>query len=136
VLSQLFFQKKKCHIMADGTPVDVILTPLGVPSRMNLGQILEMHLGLAATHTWLPSYCSSICRCTVKEEIKEELVKAGLPEHGKITLYDGQTGEAFAQPMRMDICTTYLETSPHGRRQDSHAFNRSILSHYTTATWW
>jgi DNA-directed RNA polymerase subunit beta len=81
----------------DGTPVDVILTPLGVPSRMNLGQILEIHLGMAA-HTLnyqaiVPAFAGA-----TDAEIKEELVKAGLPADGKIQLYDGRTGEAFDQP--------------------------------------
>ena len=82
--------------MADGTPVDVILTPLGVPSRMNLGQILELHLGMAA-HTLnyqaiVPAFAGA-----TDVEIKEELVKAGLPEDGKIQLFDGRSGEAFEQ---------------------------------------
>jgi len=82
--------------MADGTPIDIILTPLGVPSRMNLGQILEMHLGLAA-HTLnyqaiVPPFAGA-----TEEEIKEELVKSGLPESGKVKLFDGRTGETFAQ---------------------------------------
>ena len=82
--------------MADGTPIDVILTPLGVPSRMNLGQILEMHLGLAA-HTLnyqaiVPPFAGA-----TEEEIQEELVKAGIPEDGKVKLFDGRTGEAFDQ---------------------------------------
>lgn len=82
--------------MADGTPVDVILTPLGVPSRMNLGQILEMHLGLAA-HTLnyqaiVPPFLGA-----TDTEIKEELKKAGFSEDGKVKLYDGLTGNAFGQ---------------------------------------
>ncbi|KKT14231.1 MAG: DNA-directed RNA polymerase subunit beta, partial [Parcubacteria group bacterium GW2011_GWC1_43_30] len=82
--------------MADGTPIDVILTPLGVPSRMNLGQILEMHLGLAA-HTLnyqaiVPPFAGA-----TEEEIKEELVKANFKESGKVNLFDGRTGEAFNQ---------------------------------------
>jgi len=80
----------------DGEPVDVILTPLGVPSRMNLGQILELHLGLAA-HTLnyqaiVPPFAGA-----TEEEIKEELVKAGFNESGKMKLYDGRTGVAFEQ---------------------------------------
>ncbi|MDP3958471.1 MAG: DNA-directed RNA polymerase subunit beta [bacterium] len=84
--------------MADGTPVDVILTPLGVPSRMNLGQILEMHLGLAA-HTQdyqavVPPFLGA-----TDTEIKGELAKAGFPEDGKVKLYDGRTGDPFGQPI-------------------------------------
>jgi DNA-directed RNA polymerase subunit beta len=82
--------------MADGRPVDIILTPLGVPSRMNLGQILEMHLGLAA-HTLnyqaiVPPFAGA-----TDSEIKEELVKAGFKENGKMKLFDGRTGESFDQ---------------------------------------
>ncbi len=82
--------------MADGTPIDVILTPLGVPSRMNLGQILEMHLGLAA-HTLnyqavVPPFLGA-----GHEEISKELVDAGFPENGRVQLFDGRTGEAFEQ---------------------------------------
>ena len=82
--------------MADGTPIDIILTPLGVPSRMNLGQILEMHLGLAA-HTLnyqaiVPPFAGA-----TEDEIKEELVKAGFKDTGKVKLFDGRTGEEFEQ---------------------------------------
>ncbi len=89
--------------MADGTPIDVILTPLGVPSRMNLGQILELHLGLAA-HTLnyqavVPPFAGA-----TDVEIKAELKKAGLPENGKITLFDGRTGDKFQQ----DISVGYM----------------------------
>ena len=82
--------------MADGTPIDVILTPLGVPSRMNLGQILEMHLGLAAHTLNYQAIVPPFAGATEKE-IQEELVKAGIPEDGKVQLYDGRTGDAFDQ---------------------------------------
>lgn len=82
--------------MADGTPVDIILTPLGVPSRMNLGQILEIHLGLAAKNLGYQAVVPTFAGATDKE-IKEELVKAGFNENGKVQLYDGRTGEAFKQ---------------------------------------
>ncbi|MSR71448.1 MAG: DNA-directed RNA polymerase subunit beta [Candidatus Taylorbacteria bacterium] len=82
--------------MTDGTPIDIILTPLGVPSRMNLGQILELHLGLAA-HTLdyqaiVPPFVGA-----TDTEIKQELVKAGFQEDGKMDLYDGRTGQCFDQ---------------------------------------
>ncbi len=82
--------------MEDGTPIDVILTPLGVPSRMNLGQILELHLGLAA-HTLnyqaiVPPFAGA-----TSDEIKSELKSAGFSESGKMKLFDGRTGEAFEQ---------------------------------------
>lgn len=82
--------------LADGTPVDIILNPLGVASRMNIGQILETHLGLAAHTLDYLAQTPSLDGAT-EEEIKEELKKAGYPEDGKVVLYDGQTGEAFGQ---------------------------------------
>jgi DNA-directed RNA polymerase subunit beta len=82
--------------MADGTPIDVILTPLGVPSRMNLGQILELHLGLAANTLGYQAIVPPFAGATA-DEIKVELEKAGFNATGKIQLYDGRTGEAFAQ---------------------------------------
>ncbi|MFH0804206.1 MAG: DNA-directed RNA polymerase subunit beta [Candidatus Zambryskibacteria bacterium] len=81
---------------ADGTPVDIILTPLGVPSRMNIGQILEMHLGLAAKTLGYQAVVPPFAGATEKE-IHEELKKAGYNENGKMQLYDGRTGEAFKQ---------------------------------------
>jgi DNA-directed RNA polymerase subunit beta len=89
--------------MADGTPVDVILTPLGVPSRMNLGQILELHLGMAANTLGYQAIVPSFSGATDKE-IKEELVKAGFNANGKMKLFDGRTGEAFDQ----DIAVGYM----------------------------
>jgi DNA-directed RNA polymerase subunit beta len=77
--------EEEMPFMADGTPVDVILTPLGVPSRMNLGQILEMHLGYAAHTLGYQAIVPPFSGAT-DPEIKEELVKAGLPESGKHTL--------------------------------------------------
>jgi DNA-directed RNA polymerase subunit beta len=82
--------------MADGTPIDIILTPLGVPSRMNLGQILELHLGLAANSLNYQAIVPPFAGATDKE-IKEELVKAGYKENGKMKLFDGRTGEEFHQ---------------------------------------
>lgn len=84
----------------DGEPVDVILTPLGVPSRMNLGQVLELHLGLAANTLNYQAIVPLFGGATT-DEIKAELVKAGLPEDGQVQLYDGQTGEAFEQKTAM-----------------------------------
>jgi DNA-directed RNA polymerase subunit beta len=84
----------------DGEPVDVILTPLGVPSRMNLGQVLELHLGLAANTLGYQAIVPLFGGATT-DEIKGELKKAGLPEDGQIQLYDGQTGEAFEQKTAM-----------------------------------
>ena len=95
--------EEEMPFMADGTPVDVILTPLGVPSRMNLGQILEMHLGYAAHTLNYQAIVPPFSSATVPE-IKEELVKAGLPENGKVKLYDGRTGDSFDQ----DVAVGYM----------------------------
>ena len=95
--------EEEMPFMADGTPIDIILTPLGVPSRMNLGQILEMHLGYAAHTLNYQAIVPPFSSATVPE-IKEELVKAGMPENGRITLYDGRTGDAFDQ----DIAVGYM----------------------------
>ncbi len=87
----------------DGEPVDIILTPLGVPSRMNLGQILEMHLGLAAHTSGYQAVCPSFAGAT-EEEIRNELTQAGFSESGTMPLYDGRTGEKFEQ----DIAVGYM----------------------------
>ncbi|MEK7501532.1 MAG: DNA-directed RNA polymerase subunit beta, partial [Patescibacteria group bacterium] len=84
--------------MEDGTPIDVILTPLGVPSRMNLGQILELHLGLAANTLGYQAIVPPFMGAT-DAEIKEELVKAGFNASGKMKLRDGRNGEYFNQPI-------------------------------------
>jgi len=88
---------------ADGRPVDVILTPLGVPSRMNLGQILELHLGLAANTLGYQAIVPPFAGAT-EEEIRTELKAAGFAETGKMKLYDGRTGEGFSQ----DISVGYM----------------------------
>ncbi len=82
--------------MEDGTPIDILLTPLGVPSRMNLGQILELHLGLAANTLGYQAIVPPFAGAT-DAEIKGELVKAGFKENGKVKLFDGRTGMAFEQ---------------------------------------
>jgi len=80
----------------NGNPVDVILTPLGVPSRMNLGQILELHLGLAAHTLGYQAVVPPFAGATA-DEIRDELEKAGHSRSGKMKLFDGRTGDAFAQ---------------------------------------
>jgi len=84
--------------MEDGTPVDVILTPLGVPSRMNLGQILELHLGLAANSLGYQAIVPPFAGAT-ETEIKDELKKAGFDTTGKMKLRDGRTGAHFDAPI-------------------------------------
>jgi DNA-directed RNA polymerase subunit beta len=80
--------------MSDGTPIDVILSPLGIISRMNLGQLLETHLGFAAKKLGYRIMTPALNGVT-EEQIKDELKRAGLPENGKVTLYDGKTGSAY-----------------------------------------
>jgi len=80
----------------DGRPVDVLLTPLGVPSRMNLGQILELHLGMAANSLGYQAIVPPFASAT-EDEVKDELEKAGIPRDGKLQLRDGRTGEKFEQ---------------------------------------
>ena len=80
--------------LADGTPVDMILNPLGVPSRMNIGQILETHLGLAAKALGI-HVTTPVFEGATEGEIKDLLKKAGFPVSGQMTLYDGRTGEPF-----------------------------------------
>jgi len=80
--------------LPDGTPVDVILNPLGVASRMNIGQILETHLGWAATKLGYKAASPALDGVS-EDDIKNELKKAGLPEKGKIRLINGKTGEYF-----------------------------------------
>ena len=80
--------------MEDGTPMDIVLNPQGIPSRMNIGQVLEMHLGLAAKKLgW--HVATSVFDGAHEEDIQEALELAGYPRDGKLTLYDGRTGESF-----------------------------------------
>jgi DNA-directed RNA polymerase subunit beta len=80
--------------MEDGTPVDIVLNPLGVPSRMNIGQLYETSLGWAAKKLGV-KFKTPIFNGATYEEVQQELTKAGLPAHGKVSLYDGRTGERF-----------------------------------------
>ena len=88
--------------MPDGTPVDILLNPLGVPSRMNLGQVLEVHLGLAAKELgW--NVATPVFDGATSEEIEELLKKAGKTPDGKTILYDGRTGDPFAEPITVGV---------------------------------
>ncbi len=84
--------------LADGAPVDILLNPLGVPSRMNVGQILETHLGWAAQKLGFKAI-TPVFDGASEEEIRKCLKEAGIPESGKTFLYDGRTGERFEQPI-------------------------------------
>ena len=96
--------------LEDGTPVDIILNPLGVASRMNIGQILETHLGWAGKKLGYKVACQSLAG--VKEDqIKEELKKANLPEDGKVQLYNGKNGRKFSNKSTVGI--TYMMKLNH-----------------------
>lgn len=95
VIAKILPEEDMPHL-EDGTPVEMILNPLGVASRMNLGQILETHLGWAAQKLGYSAITPALAGVT-EEEIKNELRTAGLPEDGKVVLYDGRTGERFNQ---------------------------------------
>jgi DNA-directed RNA polymerase subunit beta len=84
--------------MEDGAPVDIVLNPLGVPSRLNVGQIFETHLGWAA-HKLGQYFECPIFEGATEEQIKEYLEDADIPTSGKVTLYDGRTGEPFSHPV-------------------------------------
>ncbi len=84
--------------LPDGTPVEIVLNPLGVPSRMNVGQVLETHLGWAAMALGF-HYATPVFDGASESDIKGELDKAGLPSSGKIQLFDGMSGTPFEQPV-------------------------------------
>ena len=104
--------------MADGTPIDILLNPLGVPSRMNIGQILEMHLGAAAKelniHVATPVFSGAN-----REEILDALKEAGLADDGKMVLYDGRTGEPFDN--RISVGVMYMIKLHHMVDDKLHA---------------
>ena len=97
VISRILPMEDMPHL-ADGTPVDIVLNPLGVASRMNLGQILETHLGLAAKKLGYRAVVPSFVGAT-EADIRAELKEAGYPEHGKVPLFDGITGKPFREPV-------------------------------------
>ena len=88
--------------MPDGTPVDVVLNPLGVPSRMNLGQVLEVHLGAAARLLGI-KVATPVFDGATEEDIVKLLKESGLSEDGKTILYDGRTGEPFDKPITVGV---------------------------------
>ena len=103
---------------ADGEPVDILLNPLGVPSRMNIGQILEMHLGAAAKKLGI-YVATPVFSGATREEIIDALREAGLDEDGKTVLYDGRTGEPFDN--RVSIGTMYMIKLHHMVDDKLHA---------------
>lgn len=107
--------------LEDGTPVDIILNPLGVASRMNLGQVLETHLGWAAGKLGYRAITPGLDSAT-EADIREELKKAGLPEDGKVKLFDGRTGKAFDR--RVTVGEIYIMKLNHLVEDKAHV--RSI----------
>ena len=104
--------------LADGTPVDILLNPLGVPSRMNIGQILEMHLGIAAQKLGI-HVATPVFNGAEREEIIDALKEAGLDEDGKTVLYDGRTGEPFDN--RISVGVMYMIKLHHMVDDKLHA---------------
>ena len=107
--------------LADGTPVDIVLNPLGVPSRMNIGQIFEAVLGSAGKKLGV-KFATPIFDGATLDDLNEWTDKAGLPRYGKTTLYDGGTGEAFEQQATVGV--TYMLKLGHMVEDKMHA--RSI----------
>ncbi len=104
--------------LPDGTPVDVILNPLGVPSRMNLGQILELHLGMAGKKLGV-HYATPIFDSATEKDIQEEVAEAGLDSDYKTWLYDGKTGEKFDK--RVSVGVMYMIRLVHMVDDKIHA---------------
>ena len=104
--------------MADGTPVEIVLNPLGVPSRMNIGQLFETHLGMAAKALGI-KVASPAFNGVGIDKIKSLLKEAGLPEDGKQQLYDGRTGEAFTE--RTTVGSMYMIKLNHMIADKIHA---------------
>jgi len=104
-----------------GTPVEIILNPLGVPSRMNVGQIKETHLGWAAHKLGL-HMATPVFDGASEDDIRAALAEAGLPETGKTTLYDGRTGEPFDQ----DVTVGYIYMMKLAHLVDDKIHARSI----------
>jgi len=104
--------------LPDGTPVDVILNPLGVPSRMNLGQILELHLGWAGKKLGV-HYATPIFNSATEEDIREEVKEAGIDDDFKTWVYDGKTGERFDK--RVSVGVMYMIRLVHMVDDKIHA---------------
>ena len=98
----MILPEEEMPYMEDGRSVDIILNPLGVASRMNIGQILETHLGWAMKAKGIRAATPALAGAT-EDEIRAELKEAGLPEDGKVVLHDGKTGERFSQTVTVGI---------------------------------
>ena len=117
--------------LEDGTPVDIVLNPLGVPSRMNVGQVLETHLGWAAKILGL-KFATPVFDGIKEKDIRGYLKEAKLPEHAKTILYDGCTGAAV-RPGNCRRLHLHDEARPLGRGQDSRPRGRALLARHPAA---
>ncbi len=114
----LILPEEDMPYLSDGTPVDILLNPLGVPSRMNIGQILEMHLGMAAKELGI-YVATPVFDGASRTEIIDALKEANLPEDGKFQLYDGRTGEPFDN--RVSVGVMYMIKLHHMVDDKLHA---------------
>ncbi len=114
----LILPEEDMPYLEDGTPVDILLNPLGVPSRMNIGQILEMHLGMAAKELGI-YVATPVFDGASRTEIIDALKEANLPEDGKFQLYDGRTGEPFDN--RVSVGVMYMIKLHHMVDDKLHA---------------
>ncbi|WP_026391795.1 DNA-directed RNA polymerase subunit beta [Haploplasma modicum] len=127
VISKILPREDMPH-MADGTPVDIMLNPLGVPSRMNIGQVLEIHLGMAAKKLGI-KVATPVFDGVTDSELRAVMKEAGLDDDGKTVLYDGRTGEAFDN--RISVGVMYMIKLSHMVDDKLHA--RSV-GPYTLVT--
>ena len=114
----LILPEEDMPYMPDGTPVDIVLNPQGVPSRMNIGQILELHLGMAGKKLGV-KYATPVFDGASQDEIYEQMAEAGLDRDGKTVLYDGRTGDAFEN--RVSVGVMYMVKLHHMVDDKIHA---------------
>ena len=114
----LILPEEDMPYLPDGRPVDVMLNPLGVPSRMNIGQILELHLGMAGKKLGV-HYATPVFDSATWEDISEEMKEAGMEPDGKVVLHDGRTGEAFDH--RVNVGVMYMVKLHHMVDDKLHA---------------
>jgi len=107
--------------LPDGTPVEIVLNPLGVPSRMNVGQVLETHLGWTAKMLGFEAQ-TAVFNGATEAEVKEALVEAGLPDNGRSVLYDGRTGDSFDE----EVAVGYIYMMKLSHLVDDKIHARSI----------
>ncbi len=96
--------------MPDGTPIDIMLNPLGVPSRMNIGQVLELHMGMAARQLGI-HIATPVFDGAREEDVWSTIEESGMSRDGKTVLYDGRSGESFDN---ISGCHVHDQTRSHG----------------------